>query len=139
MKITLMKGKICRAAVTQVDPRDECSVTIDRGLLDAAGFVIYERLQIYNSETGAHYAAYVTDAPRGSRTVELKGAAARVAMPGERITMIAYASFDETEAKSFRPLVVQVDRGNHVLPVSEAQLTGGGDLSAQLDLSAFGG
>ncbi|MGY3611030.1 MULTISPECIES: aspartate 1-decarboxylase [unclassified Bradyrhizobium] len=91
-------------------------MSIDRALLDAAGFLINERVEIYNIETGARFATYVTEALRGSGTIDLNGAAARLAMTGDKITIVAYASFDEAEAKIFRPRVVLVDRENRILP-----------------------
>jgi aspartate 1-decarboxylase len=116
MQVTLMKGKIHRASVTEADLHYEGSISIDRALLDAAGFLINERVEIYNIETGARFATYVIEAPPGSGTIGLNGAAARLAMTGDRVIIVAYASFDETEAKAFRPRVVLVDRENRILP-----------------------
>ncbi|KRQ92898.1 MULTISPECIES: aspartate 1-decarboxylase [Bradyrhizobium] len=115
MQITLMKGKIHRASVTEADLYLEGSISIDRALLDAAGFLINERVEIYNIETGASFATEVMEAPRGSGAIDLNGAAARLAMPGDKIIIVAYASFDEAEAKIFRPRVVLVDGENRIL------------------------
>lgn len=115
MNITLMKGKIHRASVTEADLHYEESISIDRALLDAAGFLIYERVEIYNMDTGARFATYVIEAPHASGIIGLNGAAARFAMPGDKITIVAYASFDEAEAKTFQPRVVLVDRNNSLL------------------------
>lgn len=76
MQITLMKGKIHRASVTEVDMPHEGSMSIDGELLDAAGFLINERVEVYNIETGARFSTYVIEAPRGSGTIDLNGAAA---------------------------------------------------------------
>lgn len=116
MQITLMKGKIHRASVTEADLHYEGSISIDRLLLDAAGLLINERVEIFNIDTGARFATYVIEAPRGSGMIGLNGAAARLAMPGDRVIIVAYASFDEAEAKTFRPRVVRVDRENRILP-----------------------
>lgn len=67
MQITLMKGKIHRASVTQADLHYEGSISIDRTLLDAAGFLVNERVEIYNIDTGARFATYVIEAPGGGR------------------------------------------------------------------------
>lgn len=115
MQITMMKGKIHRASVTEADLHYEGSISIDQALLDAAGFLINERVEIYNIDTGARFATYVIATPRGSCIIGLNGAAARLAMPGDKIIIVAYASFDEAEAKSFRPRVVLVDRENRIL------------------------
>lgn len=116
MQITLMKGKIHRASVTQADLHYEGSISIDSALMDAAGFLINERVEIYNIESGARFATYVIEAPRGSGTIGLNGAAARLAMIGDKAIIVAYASFDEVEAKTFKPRVVLVDRENRILP-----------------------
>ncbi len=68
------------------------------------------------STTGAGFATYVIEAPWGSGVMGLNGAAARLAMPGDRVIIVAYASYDEAEAKIFRPHVVLVDRENRILP-----------------------
>lgn len=116
MQITLMKGKIHRASVTEADLHYEGSISIDRLLLDAAGLLINERVEIFNIDTGARFATYVIEAPRASGMIGLNGAAARLAMPGDKVIIVAYASFDEAEAKTFRPRVVRVDRENRILP-----------------------
>ncbi|AMA59842.1 aspartate 1-decarboxylase [Bradyrhizobium sp. CCGE-LA001] len=116
MQISLMKGKIHRASVTEADLHYEGSVAIDRALLDAAGFLINERVEIYNVETGARFASYVVEAPRGSGIISLNGAEARLALPGDKIIMVAYALFDEVEARTFKPRVVLIDRENRILP-----------------------
>ncbi|MFB6418733.1 MULTISPECIES: aspartate 1-decarboxylase [Bradyrhizobium] len=116
MQITLMKGKIHRASVTEADLHYEGSISIDRALLDAAGLLINERVEIFNIDTGARFATYVIEAPKGSGMIGLNGAAARLALPGDKVIIVAYTSLDEVEAKTFRPRVVLVDRENRILP-----------------------
>ncbi|MGY4502221.1 aspartate 1-decarboxylase [Bradyrhizobium sp. GM24.11] len=115
MQITLMKGRIHRASVTEADLHLEVSIAIDRALLEAAGILVNERVEVYNIETGKRFATYVVEAPMGSGTVDLNGAAARLAMPGDKISIVAYALFEEAEAKVFRPRVVTVGRENRIL------------------------
>ncbi|MCK1272920.1 aspartate 1-decarboxylase [Bradyrhizobium sp. 49] len=117
MQVTLMKGKIHRASVTEADLHYESAISIDGALLDAAGFLVHERVEIFNTDRGARFATYVFEAPRGSGTIDVNGAAARLALPGDRIIVDAYASLEEAEAKTFRPRVVVVDRQNRILPV----------------------
>ncbi|WP_342713462.1 aspartate 1-decarboxylase [Bradyrhizobium sp. B124] len=88
-------------------------ISIDRTLLDAAGFLINERVEIYNIETTGRFAIYVIETPDGSGTIGLNGAAARLAMTGD---ILAYASFDVAEANAFKPRVVLVDRENRISP-----------------------
>ncbi|WP_409190470.1 aspartate 1-decarboxylase [Bradyrhizobium sp. RDM4] len=115
MHVTLMKGKIHRASVTEADLHPEGAISIDRSLLDAAGFVVNEHVEIYNVETGARFGTYVIEAPAGSGVVGLNGAAARLAIPGDKLIIVAYASFNDNEARTFSPRVVRVDRENRIL------------------------
>jgi aspartate 1-decarboxylase len=112
VQVTLMKGKIHRARVTEADLHYEGSISIDRTLIEAAGFLINERVDIYNIDTGARFSTYVIEAPAGSGMIGLNGAAARLAMVGDKVIIVAYANFDNVEAPIFQPRVVLVDEKN---------------------------
>ena len=73
MIVTMMKGKIHRATVTEADLHYEGSISIDRDLADTAGFLINERVEIYNIDNGARFATYVIEGPRGSGEIALNG------------------------------------------------------------------
>lgn len=77
-----------RASVTEADLHYEGSISIDRSLLDAAGFLINERVEIYNIETGARFATYVIEAPQRSGIIGLNGAAARLALPETKLSSL---------------------------------------------------
>jgi len=112
MFVSLMKGKIHRAAITEADLNYEGSIAIDRHLFEAAGMLVNERVEIYNIDTGARFATYVIEAPAGSGRIGLNGAAARLAMVGDRVIIVAYALFEASEAASYWPKVVLVDHFN---------------------------
>lgn len=112
MFVTLMKGKIHRATVTEADLHYEGSISIDRDLIDAAGFFLNERVDIYNIDTGARFSTYVIEADRGSGVIGLNGAAARLAMSGDKVIIVAYASMSEDDARTWKPRVVLVDGKN---------------------------
>ncbi|MBS4084286.1 MAG: aspartate 1-decarboxylase [Rhizobiales bacterium] len=112
MLLTLMKGKIHRAVVTGADLNYEGSIGIDRALIDAAGFLRNERVEIYNISTCARFATYVIEEPSQSGAITLNGAAARLVQKGDHIIIVAYAQMDEAEAKRFQPRVVVVDEQN---------------------------
>ena len=112
MQVTLMKGKIHRARVTEADLHYEGSISIDRHLIEAAGFLINERVDIYNIDTGARFSTYVIEAPAGSGVIGLNGAAARLAMAGDKLIVVAYASCDGDEARNFQPRFVLVGEKN---------------------------
>jgi aspartate 1-decarboxylase len=112
MLVTLMKGKIHRARVTEADLHYEGSISIDRALIDAAGLLLHERVDVYNIDTGARFSTYVIPAAENSGAIGLNGAAARLAMPGDHVIIVAYAQMSEAEARDFTPRVVLVDERN---------------------------
>ena len=112
MTITLFKGKLHRLTVTEADLYYEGSITLDVELLEAAGIVAYERVQVVNVNNGARLETYTIPGARGSRTVCLNGPAARLCAPGDEIIVIAYADMTPEEAEGHRPRVVLVDDDN---------------------------
>ena len=95
MMRTLLKSKLHRVTVTQTELHYEGSCAVDEALLEAADLVEYERVDIYNVNTGQRFSTYVVKAPRGSGTICVMGAAARLASVGDRLIVAAYATFDE--------------------------------------------
>ena len=112
MQLTLLKSKIHRATVTLADLHYEGSISIDRDLIDAAGFLINERVEIYNITNGNRFATYVIEGVRGSGEIGLNGAAARLVMPGDHVIICAYAIMSAEEARAYKPTVVLVDDMN---------------------------
>lgn len=115
MTYTMMHGKIHRATVTEANLEYMGSITIDADLLDAAGILPGERVQICNNNNGARLETYTIAGKRGSGVICLNGAAARMAAVGDIVIIIAYAGMDEKEARGFVPKVVMVDSENHIL------------------------
>lgn len=116
MYVTMLKSKIHRATVTDADLEYEGSITIDGDLLDAAGILVYEQVQVVNLHNGARFETYVLPGVRGSGTVTLNGAAARLAVPGDRVIIMAYGLCTVAEAADWTPRVVLVDETNRPLP-----------------------
>ena len=114
MKREMLGGKIHSARVTQVNLEYEGSCEIDPLLLEAANIVPFERIHIWNSTTGARLETYAITAKRGSGTIGLNGAAARLAQKGDRVIIATFVSGDDEELKSHRPTVVLVDEKNRV-------------------------
>lgn len=114
MAITMLKSKIHRATVTQAELGYIGSVTIDEELLDAAGIIEYERVEIADIDNGERFATYAIAGPKGSGVVCLNGAAARCAGVGDKIIIMAYAQLEPVDARLSRPKVVFVDEGNHI-------------------------
>ncbi|ALO00264.1 aspartate 1-decarboxylase [Leptospira interrogans serovar Hardjo-prajitno] len=113
MQITVMKGKIHRATVTDADLNYEGSLTVDMDLVDAAGMRVYEKVSVVNVNNGARFETYIIEGKRGSGEICLNGAAARLGMKGDKIIIITYAQVEEQElASDYTPKVVHVDKKN---------------------------
>jgi aspartate 1-decarboxylase len=116
MQLTLLKGKIHRAAVTQCDLHYEGSISVDAVLLERAGILAHEQVDVLNINNGQRFTTYAIPAPAGSGTIGVNGAAARLAQKGDLVIIVAYARMEEAEAKSFQPRVVLVDAANRPQP-----------------------
>ena len=114
MVLTMLKGKIHRATVTQAELNYVGSITIDKDLMDAAGILENEKVQIVDNNNGARLETYVIPGKRGSGTICLNGAAARCAQPGDKVIIIAYAQMSEEEAKEHKPKVVFMNDDNTI-------------------------
>jgi aspartate 1-decarboxylase len=107
-------GKIHRATVTQADLEYEGSVTIDKDLLDAAGILPHEEVQIWNITNGNRLATYALEGPSGSGVVCINGAAAHLMSPGDMVIMATFGEMDTEEAETHQPKVVFVDEANRI-------------------------
>ena len=114
MYLTLCKAKLHRATVTQAELHYEGSITIDAGLLDTAGIVPFERVQVVDIDNGNRFETYAIEGKRGSGTICVNGAAARLVQPGDHVIIIAYAQFTPEEAKRHQPVIVLLDAKNAV-------------------------
>lgn len=114
MRRRMFLGKIHRATVTQADLEYEGSVTIDKDLLDAAGILPHEEVQIWNITNGNRLATYALEGPRGSGVVCINGAAAHLMSPGDMVIMATFGEMDTEEAETHRPKVVFVDEANRI-------------------------
>ena len=112
MQIEVFKSKIHRAVVTEADLNYIGSVTIDEDLMDAANIIENEKVQVVNINNGERLDTYVIKGKRGSGVVCLNGPAARKAAVGDIVIIIAYATMDFEEAKTFKPSIVFPREGN---------------------------
>ncbi len=108
----MFKSKIHRATVTEANLNYMGSITIDRELMEAAGILPNEKVQVVNNNNGARLETYAIEGEPGSGVICLNGAAARQVQPGDTVIIIAYTMVDEKEARTFKPKVVLVDEHN---------------------------
>ena len=124
MMLSMLKGKIHCATVTEANLAYMGSITIDEALMEAAGILANERVQVVDNNNGARLETYVIPGPRGSGVICLNGAAARLAQPGDIVIIMAYALFTQEEAAANRPPVVLVDEKNRVREVRHLEVHG---------------
>ena len=117
---TMCIGKIHRATVTEANLQYRGSITVDRELLDAAGLLPYERVQVVNCNNGARLETYTYEGEAGSGVVCLNGAAARLGQPGDIIIIIGYGLMETAEAESHTPRLAFVDAHNRIVPERSA-------------------
>lgn len=117
MLLTMMKSKVHRATVTEADLNYQGSLTLDRDLMDAAQMTEYEQVHVLNINTGDRFVTYIIEGARGSGTVCLNGAAARLGQPGDLIIAITYAQMEASEAASHKPIMVHVDAQNRITDI----------------------
>ncbi|MCA5003881.1 aspartate 1-decarboxylase [Sphingobacterium bovistauri] len=115
MMIEVMKSKIHRVRVTQAELNYVGSITIDEDLMEEADIIANEKVQIVNNNNGARLETYVIPGKRGSGTICLNGAAARLVQVGDIVIIISYAHMEREEAKSHRPRLVFPDDNNKLI------------------------
>lgn len=112
MMINVLKSKLHCVTVTEANLNYMGSITIDEDLMDAAGMIAGEKVQIVNNNNGERFETYIIKGERGSGSICLNGAAARKVQVGDVCIIISYALMDFEEAKSFKPSVVFPKEGN---------------------------
>ena len=117
MMRTICKSKIHGATVTEANLHYTGSLTLDPLLMRSANLVPYEQVQVVNINNGARFETYCIEGPSGSGTVCLNGAAARLAVGGDKLIVISYVHLTEQELEQFSPRLVFLDGANHIRDV----------------------
>jgi len=115
MLIEVVKSKIHNVTVTEANLNYIGSITIDEDLMDSAGIIENEKVQVVNINNGERLETYVIRGDRGSGSICLNGAAARKVVVGDVVIIISYASMTTEEAKSFKPKIVFPDTNTNKL------------------------
>ncbi len=124
MQRTMLKSKIHRATVTGCDLHYVGSITIDPDLLEAADILEHEQVHVVDVDNGARFETYTIAGERGSKTIQVNGAAARLVHRGDTIIVISYAQYDRDALRAHEPRVVHVEAGtNTILDVDSAVAT----------------
>ncbi len=109
---TMLKSKIHRARVTEVNIDYEGSITIDQVLMEEADILPYEQVHVLNLNNGARFTTYAIEGEKGE--ICLNGAAARIVAKGDIVIILSYCHVDEAEAYDFAPKLVYVDAKNAI-------------------------
>ncbi|HCN29978.1 MAG TPA: aspartate 1-decarboxylase [Verrucomicrobiales bacterium] len=112
---TLLLSKIHRAAVTDASVDYEGSLAIDIELMDACGMAPYERILVSNMSNAKRFETYAIEAPAGSRTIQLNGAAAHLGKPGDRVTIMSFAQVTPEQMAAHQPKVIVLNERNEIV------------------------
>ena len=114
MQYSMLKCKLHRVKVTHSELDYEGSCAIDKSLMEAAGILEYEQIEIYNITNGERFSTYAILAEANSGIISVNGAAAHKADPGDLIIIAAYLGLNEKELQGYKPTLVYVDEHNRV-------------------------
>jgi len=109
MLVEVLKSKIHLVTVTEANLNYVGSITIDEDLMDAAGIIEGEKVQVVNLNNGERIDTYVIKGRRGSGDIIMNGPAARKMMVGDVVIIMAFALMELSEAKNFKPSVIFPD------------------------------
>jgi len=113
----MLRAKIHRARVTGADLNYEGSITIDETLMEAAGILPYEKVQVLNLSNGTRAETYVIKGKRDSGEIIMNGAIARLALVDDLVIILSYCFVEEKLAKEIVPTIVLVDENNRIIKV----------------------
>ena len=113
----MCKAKIHSATVTEANLNYTGSIAIDKALMQETDILHYERVQILNLNNGSRVETYVIEGEPDSGIICLNGAAARWAVPGDKIIIISYCLIDDAQARSWKPKIVLLDDKNKIKEV----------------------
>ena len=111
---TVLTAKIHNIKVIEVHLNYSGSLTIDQDIMDQAGIIPYERIEVYNMHNGQRFATYAISGERGSGIIAVNGAAARLAYPGDRIIIATYGMVDSKEIAGHKPKVLIMNDNNQI-------------------------
>lgn len=115
MQRVMLRAKLHRATVTEADLNYEGSCGIDEDLLEAADMKEFEYIELYNINNGERFSTYILEGKRGSKTIGLNGAAARLVQIGDRVIIVGFGFFTPDEAKKHEPKVAVLNERNEVV------------------------
>jgi aspartate 1-decarboxylase len=116
-----LRSKIHRATVTEANLEYEGSITIDQHLMNAAGLVPFEKVEIYNVTSGTRFETYAIEGKAGGGDICINGAAAHLARPGDKVIIACYCALHDGQILDHKPKLVFVDEENRIKALKEAE------------------
>jgi aspartate 1-decarboxylase len=124
MQRVMLKSKIHRATITGCDLHYVGSITLDPDLLDGADILEHEQVHVLDIDNGARFETYTIAGERGSGTMQINGAAARLVHQGDTIIVVSYANYEQAELEQYEPRVVHVEANtNRIITIDDAVAT----------------
>ena len=124
MQRVMLKSKIHRATITGCDLHYVGSITLDPDLLDGADILEHEQVHVLDIDNGARFETYTIAGERGSGTMQINGAAARLVHRGDTIIVVSYANYEQAELEHYEPRVVHVEANtNRIITIDDAVAT----------------
>ena len=115
MQINLLKSKLHMATVTRTELQYHGSISIDASLMEAVGLLPYEKVLIGNCTSGVRGETYVIRGEPGSAEIQMNGAMAHLARPGDRLIILAFAQLTPEEAADHHPRIAVLDEQNRIV------------------------
>ena len=113
----MLRSKIHRATVTDVNVAYEGSITIDKDLMEAADIIPYERVEVLNINNGSRFSTYAIEGNRGSGEICINGAAARLCAKRDIVIILSYHDVPEEETRNVTANLVYVDSSNKITSI----------------------
>lgn len=123
MQRLMLKSKIHQITVTGSELYYEGSLSLDEELMKLANLYPYEKVDVYNINNGERFSTYVIPAPAGSGICRLNGAAARKGAKGDKLIIVAYALYEESELENYSPSIVYIGENNTIKAVKTSETT----------------
>jgi aspartate 1-decarboxylase len=131
MQRQMLKSKIHRATVTDCDVDYVGSITLDPELMRRADLLPNEQVHVWDIDNGARFVTYAIEGDRGSGTVQVNGAAARLVRNGDRVIIASFGAYDDKDLERHSPVVVHVGDENEVVAVDSDQTVLLGDANPE--------
>lgn len=111
----VMKSKIHKAVVTDINLEEIDSITIDEDLMEKVNLKEYEKVLVVDNTNGARLETIVLKGKKGSGIISMNGASSHLIHKGDEIIIMAFTWTD----KEITPQVILVNERNEFVQFLE--------------------